>query len=159
MKKKAILVVLLVAASVFATVALAHGPRGRAGMEKRGLRDHGMMGERHGFGPLERLEKLRGELGLSDVQVEAIRAIREEVRNANAASRDQLRDGMGDVASILIANPDDLAGARKAMQAREAAMATIKDNALEGASRALKVLTPGQREKLGAIVVERQSRR
>jgi Spy/CpxP family protein refolding chaperone len=118
-----------------------------------------MRGERHGFGPLERLEMLRGELGLSDAQVEAIRAIREEVRNANAASRDQLRDGMGDVASILIANPDDIAGARKAMQAREAALAAMKDNALEGASRALKVLTPEQREKLGAIMAERHSHR
>lgn len=159
MKTKAMLVVLLVAASVFATVALAHGPRDRAAMGERGFRGHAGMGERQFLGPLERLERLRGELGLSEAQVEAIRAIRQEVRDANAASREQFRDGKGDVVSILIANPDDLAGARAAMQAREAAMAKMKDNALQGASRALKVLTREQREKLGAIVAKRGSRR
>lgn len=159
MKTKAILVMLLVAASVFATVALAHGPRGRAEMGERGIRGHAGMGERQFLGPLERLERLRDQLGLTDVQIEAIRAIGQEVRDANAASRDQLRDGKGDVVSILIANPNDLAGARAAMQARETAMAKMKDNALEGASRALKVLTPEQREKLGAIVAKRGSRR
>jgi hypothetical protein len=75
MKTKAILVVLLVAASVFATVALAHGPRGRAEMGERGIRGHAGMGERQFLGPLERLERLRDQLGLTDVQIEAIRAI------------------------------------------------------------------------------------
>jgi Spy/CpxP family protein refolding chaperone len=160
MKRKGILIVaVLVVASVIATVALAHGPRGRAAMGDRGMRGHEAMGERGLIGPLARLDALREELDLSDDQVTAIRAIALEVRDANAPRREELRGGMGDVVSLLIANPDDLAGARAAMQAREAAVAAMKDNALTGASRALKVLTPEQRKELGAIVAKRGFRR
>lgn len=153
MKKRFLVLTMLLVATLAVAAAYAGGPRhgrhgARMGMGEAGL--HGIFG---------RLGALREELGLTDQQVEQIRTIAREVRAANAGVRDDMHEGFGEVASILIADPDDLEKARVAMAEREAAMAKLKENVLQGTSRALKVLTPEQRVKLGEIVAEHKSRR
>jgi Spy/CpxP family protein refolding chaperone len=117
-------------------------------------RDHGMAG----FGPLARLERAQQELGLSDQQVGQIKTIFKGLHEQNAAYRDQLRGGLQGVMNTLIKNPNDIAAAQALIDQQADAERAMKTNLLSAASKALNVLTPDQREKLGQMIAERASR-
>ena len=138
--------------SILALVALVAAPFLYAGPGRR----HAMAG---GFGPLGHLERAQQELGLSDQQVDAIKAIFKDAREQNAAYRDQLRGGFDGVMSTLLKNPNDVAAAQAIIDQQTQAERALKSNLLSAASKALNVLTPDQREKLGQMIAERASHR
>jgi periplasmic protein CpxP/Spy len=139
--------------AVVALLAIAAVPFLYAGPGHRGQR--GM----DGLGPLARLERAQKELGLSDQQVGQIKAIFKGVHDQNAQYRDQLRGGMGGALNALLKDPNDIAGAQAIMDQQAQSERTIKSNLLNAASKALNVLTPEQRDKLGQIVAQRQQQR
>lgn len=121
---------------------------------------HGM-GHRGGaFGPLghlEHLAKAKEALGLSDQQVDQIKAIFKDLREQNATYRDQMHDGMKSAFDTLVQDPSNVAGAQAQLDRQAAAEAAMKTNALNAASKALSVLTPEQRTKLAQFVEQRHA--
>lgn len=104
------------------------------------------------------LERIKTALNLSDAQVEQIRAIHEQLREQNAASRESLHGGFGAVAQALLANPNDLAGAQALLDKQEQTERVMKMNALAAMSKAINVLTPEQRAKAAEFIAAHQAR-
>jgi Spy/CpxP family protein refolding chaperone len=146
---------ILITAVILATVALAAaplvlaGPRGRFG-------GHGMHGE--GMELLGHLRHAKEELGLSDQQVDQIKAIFAEVREQNGTYREQLHSGYHGAAEVLLANPNDIAAAQKILDEQTATERVLKTNFLNAASKALSVLTAEQRAKLSTMIEEHAER-
>jgi Spy/CpxP family protein refolding chaperone len=153
MKKRNVILISIVAlvTLIGATFVYAgpHGDRGRHG----GGPGFGMMGA------LGHLAHAKEELGLSDAQADQIKAIFKDLHEQNAALRDQIHDGMGDITDTLIANPNDIAGAQAILDRQAQAEQAMKASFLQAASKALNVLTPEQRTKLSAMVAEHRERR
>jgi Spy/CpxP family protein refolding chaperone len=155
MKKRiviALTLVLAVGALAAAPLVLADGRGGRFG---GGMGGHGFGS---GFGPLARIMHVKEELGLSDQQVGQIKAIFAETRAQTAPYREQLHGGYKGVAQTLLANPNDVAAAQALIDQQTNAERAMKTTILNGASKALAVLTPEQREKLGTMVAEHVAR-
>jgi|SRR5690349_7180557 len=108
-----------------------------------------------GFGFLGHLQKLKTELNLSDAQVDQIKAIARETHEQNAGFRDQLHGTLKDVATTLLTNPNDIAGAQAVVDRQAEAERQLKSNLITAASKALNVLTPEQRTKLALHLAER----
>ena len=117
-------------------------------------RMHGAHGFGGGFPMLAHLGHLKSELDLSDQQVDQIKSIAKDFHEQNAQYRQQLHGGLKAVAETLIKNPNDVASAQTLLDQQTAAENTMKSNALAAASKALNVLTPDQRTKLGQIMQE-----
>lgn len=123
-------------------------------------------GQRHGqgmamgmgLGPLGHLGKIQKELDLSDRQVSEIKAIFAALHQENAQYRDQLRGGFDNVISTLLRNPSDIGAAQAIIDQQAQTERALKSNILNAASKALNVLTPEQRDKLGTIISERRAR-
>jgi Spy/CpxP family protein refolding chaperone len=111
--------------------------------------------EAFGFGMMGHLGHLKAKLDLTDEQADQIKAIAKNFHEENA----QLHGGLKSVAKALIANPNDLAGAQAILDQQAAAEKAFKANALVAASKALNVLTPEQRTKLGELMAEREEHR
>jgi Spy/CpxP family protein refolding chaperone len=111
------------------------------------------------LGPFGHLEGLREELGLSDQQVEDIKAIFRNLRDQNEPYREQLRDLGGDTFNVLLQNPNDIAAAQAIADQQAAAERAMKVNGLNATAAALKVLTTDQREDLAELLKERRERR
>jgi periplasmic protein CpxP/Spy len=94
------------------------------------------------------------DLDLTAEQKDALHRIHDATRESNAAARAALHDGFVDAARILLANPQNVAGARATIDTREAALDQIKENAMTGIAQALAVLTPEQRAKLAEHLEE-----
>ncbi len=125
------------------------------------MRGHGPHGMGRELGPvmmLGHLNHAKEALGLSDQQVADIKAIFADLHTQNAASREQLHGGLKAVADALIANPNDIATAQALLDKQEALEHAMKVNALNAASKALNVLTPDQRAKLGEKLHEHVGR-
>jgi Spy/CpxP family protein refolding chaperone len=142
---------LTVSAIVVAVLALAAVPFLYAGPGHH----HGMGA---GMGPLGHLAHAQKELGLSDAQVDQIKVIIKDAHDQNAQYRDQLHGGFQSVISTLLKNPSDVAAAQAIMDQQAAAERALKTNILNAASKALTVLTPDQRSKLGTMIAEHQAR-
>ena len=154
-KRNSILALAIVTAALIAVPVLIAEPG-----HGRGPGGHGPGG--HGFGLgffAGRLEHIKEELDLSDAQAAQIKAIFQELHTQNDAYRDQFHGGLHDVAEVLLANPNDLAGAQAILDRQAAAEKAMKANMLTAASKAFSVLTPDQRAKLAAHLAERQERR
>jgi Spy/CpxP family protein refolding chaperone len=93
-------------------------------------------------------------LGLSDAQVDQIKAIAAEVHEQNATYRDQMHSGYKSVVTTLIANPSNVAAAQALVEQQNAAENAMKVNVVNGVAKALAVLTPEQREKVGKFIEE-----
>jgi Spy/CpxP family protein refolding chaperone len=106
------------------------------------------------MGHLEHLAKAKAALGLSDQQVDQIKAIAAEVHQQNATYRDQLHSGYKSVADTLIANPSNVAAAQALVDQQNAAENAMKVNVVNGVAKALAALTPEQREKVGKFIDE-----
>ena len=152
--KKAFLVAAIVALVALAAVPLVAGPGGRH------FRGHGeqMGGHGFGFGFMGHIGRLKEELNLTDAQVDQIKTIFREAHEQNADVRAQMHDGFKGVVEKLIANPNDIAGAQAIIDQQAAAERTLKTNMLTAASKALNVLTPEQRTKLGEKLAEHSER-
>lgn len=118
---------------------------------------HHMMGGGE-MGPLAHLAHAQKELGLSDAQVDQIKAIIKAAHDENAQYRDQLHGGFASIITTLVRNPNDVAAAQAIMDQQATAERALKTNMLNAASKALSVMTPEQREKLGTMVAEHQAR-
>lgn len=148
MKKRTTIIITL----VLAAGALAAAPLVLAGPHGRGP---GM----HGLGILGHLQHVKEELDLSDQQVEQIRSIFQETRQANADSRRQMHGGLREAAEILLANPNDIAGAQAVLERQAAAERELKTNILDATARAFAVLNADQRAKLRTMLDEHAARR
>ena len=150
MKKRLILITVIVAA-VAAVPFLYAGPGGHG---PRGMRGHGM----HGMAFLGHLQHAKSELGLSDAQVEQLKTIFKETREQNEPFRDQMHSTIKGIATTLLTNPNDVAGAQAVLDNQAAAEKALKSNLIAAASKALNVLTPEQRTKLALHLAEHGKR-
>jgi Spy/CpxP family protein refolding chaperone len=116
----------------------------------------GMRGEGFG-GPMffGHLGHAKQALGLTDQQTSDIKAIFKDLREQNRQFRQSQRSTMQQVAQMLINNPNDISAAQALIDQQTANERTMKTNAISAASKALNVLTPEQRSKLGAMLQER----
>ena len=122
----------------------------------------------HGMGPggdmpgammLGHLAHAKAELGLSDQQTADIKAVFQNLREENKTYRQSMHSTMSQVAQILINNPNDVASAQSLLNQQLETERVMRTNALNAASKALSVLTPEQRTKLGTMVKEHLDRR
>ena len=149
MSRKSIVTLSIAVALVLAAVPFAYAQQSRA-------RHHGSPAAHMFF--MGRLEHLKTTLDLSDQQVDQIKAIAADLRDQNAQYRQQRRGNMGAVIQTLIKNPNDIAGAQALLDQQETAQKAVRSNMLTAASKALNVLTPDQRAKLGELIDRREGR-
>jgi Spy/CpxP family protein refolding chaperone len=143
----AVIAMLVIVAAPFALAQRMHG-------ETHG----GPGGDLGGVMFLGHLQRAKHALGLSDQQVTDIENIFRDLKTQNQTYRDALHGAMGDIATTLINNPNDVAAAQALLDKQEATEHQMKVNALQAASKALNVLTPDQRSKLGDFVKEHHGR-
>jgi Spy/CpxP family protein refolding chaperone len=149
--KKRLIIITLILAAVAAVPYVYAGPGGHG---FRGM--HG--GGGHGLGFLGHLEHAKSELGLSDAQVDQLKAIMKETHEQNHQYGEQIHGTLKQVATVLLTNPNDVAGAQAVLDQQAAAEKALKSNLLVAASKALNVLTPEQRTKLALHLAEHGSR-
>jgi Spy/CpxP family protein refolding chaperone len=150
-KKRLILITLILAAVAAAVYA---GP----GRHMRGHSGHGF-GAGHGLAFLGHLDRVKDELDLSDAQVDQLKAIVKTTHEQNAQYREQMHGSFKQVATTLLTDPNDIAGAQATLDQQHAAEKVLKANLLTAASKALNVLTPEQRTKLALHLAEHSQRR
>jgi Spy/CpxP family protein refolding chaperone len=118
-----------------------------------------MRGHGHGRGGMMfGLERAKSALGLSDQQSTDIKQIFTDLKTQNEPLRTSLRGGRQAIAQVLLANPNDIAGAQVLLDKQLDAERQMKHNALIAASKALNVLTPEQRTKASAFLQERMAK-
>lgn len=105
------------------------------------------------------LGHLSEKLDLSEPQKDEIKSILRDLREENAAYRDQLRGGIHDAFAKLVENPSDIAAAQAILDQQTQAESAMKKNVLNATAKALNVLTPEQRTKLATLVSEHAARR
>ena len=155
MKKRLILITLIVAAVAAVPILYAAGP----GAHGRGPRGHGMgHGLGHGMAFLAHLQHAKSELDLSDAQMDQLKAIVQETREQNGQYREQIHGTMKNIATTLLTNPNDIAGAQAVLDRQAATEKALKTNLLVAASKALNVLTPEQRTKLALHLADHGNR-
>jgi len=142
----AILALIMVAGVPFLYAQHQHGMHG--GM-------HGMHGGAFADFGLGHLQRAKEYLDLTDAQVDQLKAIGKELHEQNAPYRKQLHGGLVQVAQTLISNPNDVAAAQAQLDQQNAVEATLKTNTLAAAAKALNVLTPDQRAKVGEFLSKR----
>jgi Spy/CpxP family protein refolding chaperone len=119
-----------------------------------------MRGKHHGHGDMMfGLERAKSALGLSDQQSTDIKQIFTDLKTQNEPLRTSVRGGRQAIAQVLLANPNDIAGAQALLDKQLDAERQMKHNALIAASKALNVLTPDQRTKASAFLQERMAKR
>jgi Spy/CpxP family protein refolding chaperone len=118
-----------------------------------------MRGHGHGRGGMMfGLARAKSALGLSDQQANDIKQIFADLRTQNEPYRTSLRGGRQAIAQVLLANPNDVAGAQALLDKQLDAERQMKVNALHAASKALNVLTPDQRSKASAFLQQRMAK-
>jgi protein CpxP len=145
-KKRLILITLILA--VVAAVPFVYAGPGGHGF--RGM--HGRGG--HGLAFLGHLDHIKSELDLTDAQVDQIKSIVKGTREQNGQYREQIHGTLKQVATVLLTNPNDVAGAQAVLDQQAAAEKALKSNLLVAASKALNVLTPEQRTKVALHLAE-----
>lgn len=117
-----------------------------------------MRGHRHGHGGMMfGLQRAKAALGLSDQQSADIKQIFTDLRTQNEPLRTSMKGGRQAIAQLLLANPNDVAGAQALLDKQLDAERQMKHNALVAASKALNVLTPDQRTKASAFLQQRMA--
>jgi Spy/CpxP family protein refolding chaperone len=142
-----LIVITIILAAVAAVPFVYAGPHGMHG----GMHHGGMQG----LAFLGHLEKIKSELDLSDAQVDQLKAIMKATHEENAQYREQMHGTLKAVATTLLTNPNDVAGAQAVLDRQADAEKVLKTNLLVAASKALNVLTPEQRTKLALHLAER----
>jgi Spy/CpxP family protein refolding chaperone len=103
------------------------------------------------------LQRAKAALGLSDQQSTDIKQIFADLRTQNEPLRTSMRGGRQAIAQVLLANPNDVAGAQALLDKQLDAERQMKHNALIAASKALNVLTPDQRAKASTFLQQRMA--
>ncbi len=151
MKKRLMLITLILAVAAVPFYLYAgpggHGRRGDFG-------GHGM----HGMRFLGHLAHAKSELDLTDAQVDQLKTIVRETREQNAQYRDQVHGTLKSVATTLLTNPNDVAGAQAILDRQASAEKALKANLLVAVTKAINVLTPEQRTKLALHLAEHGQR-
>jgi Spy/CpxP family protein refolding chaperone len=147
--KKRLIVISIILAAVAAVPFVYAGPHGMHGGRQGGMRGLAFFGH---------LEKIKTELDLSDAQVDQLKAIMKATHEENAQYREQMHGTLKAVATTLLANPNDVAGAQAVLDQQAAAEKVLKTNLLVAASKALNVLTPEQRTKLALHLADQAKR-
>ena len=162
MKKRSLILGTAVLLAVLVAVPFAYAQHRRArglgmgdGMGMHGGHGRGELGSMMMLGHLEHAQQA---LGLSDQQVNDIKAIFTDLRQQNEAYRTQLHGGFKGIAETLLADPNNIAAAQALLEKQEAAEHAMKLNALNAAAKALNILTPDQRTKLAEHVRARADR-
>ena len=150
--KKRLIIITLILAAVAAVPFVYAGPGGGHGF--RGM--HGRGG--HGLAFLGHLEHVKSELDLSDAQTDQIKEIMKATHEQNVQYRDQIHGTLKQVATTLLTNPNDVAGAQAVLDQQAAAEKALKSNLIVAASKALNVLTPEQRTKLAMHLADSANR-
>ncbi|HEX9983114.1 MAG TPA: periplasmic heavy metal sensor [Thermoanaerobaculia bacterium] len=150
MKKRTLAVVIaaLTITALAATFVYA-GPHGFRGRHRGG----GM------FDPISHVMAVREQLDLSDAQVDQIKTVFRDLREENAPHRQQVKGTIHQAAAVLLANPNDVAGAQAIVDRQAAAEKALKTNTINAVARALNVLTPQQRVKLAALAQKHMEQR
>ena len=104
------------------------------------------------------LHRAKAALGLSDQQSANIKQIFTDLRTQNEPYRASLRGGRQAIAQVLLANPNDIAGAQALIDKQTEAERQMKINALNAFSKALNVLTPDQRTKAASFLQQRMAK-
>jgi Spy/CpxP family protein refolding chaperone len=118
-----------------------------------------MRGHHHGHGGMMfGLGRAKSALGLSDQQSADIKQIFTDLKTQNEPLRTSMRGGRQAIAQLLLANPNDVAGAQALLDKQLDAERQMKHNALAAASKALNVLTPDQRTKASAFLQQRMAK-
>ena len=112
----------------------------------------------HGAMMMFRLQRAKTALGLSDQQSADIKQIFTDLRTQNEPYRASLRGGRQAIAQLLLANPNDVAGAQALIDKQTEAERQMKINALNAFSKALNVLTPDQRTKASSFMQQRMAK-
>jgi len=149
--KKRLIIITLILAVVAAVPFVYAGPGGH-GM--RGM--HGRGG--HGLAFLGHLQHIKIELDLTDAQVDQLKDIAKATHEQNGQYREQIHGTLKQVATVLLTNPNDVAGAQAVLDQQAAAEKALKSNLLVAASKALNVLTPEQRTKVALHLAEHGKR-
>lgn len=114
-------------------------------------------------GLLGHLQKLKTELAITDAQSAQLKAIMAELRTQNEQYREQLQGGRKDIATILLANPNNVSAAQALLDKQANAERAMKTNRLNATAKALAVLNAEQRaelsEKLEKFAQRRAERR
>jgi Spy/CpxP family protein refolding chaperone len=149
--KKSWIVVLTMTVAVLVAIPFAH-----AGMARRahGHYGGGGMAGHHAGAFFGHLRALHEKLDLSEAQTEQIKQIAAEVHEQNANYVSAIHDDVQAVADVLIADPNAVDKAESLLKQNAEARRQVGENILRGVSRALKVLTPEQRDKLADLVAE-----
>ena len=118
-----------------------------------------MRGNHHGHGGMMfGLERAKSALGLSDQQSTDIKQIFTDLKTQNEPLRTSMHGGRQAIAQLLLANPNDIAGAQALLDKQIDTERQMKHNALAAASKALNVLTPDQRTKASAFLQKRMAK-
>lgn len=134
--------VVLVVTAVLAAVPLIAGIHSR----RSGHGEPGAM--------LQHLHSLHGELDLTEAQKTQLKNLHERVREENSDSRRELHGSLVDAGKLLLANPDDIAGARAILQQKAAAERELRENVLRAVAEGMKILTPAQRAQIASKLDE-----
>ena len=143
MRKRTVLIALAIAALAAVPIVYAGARAGRA-------LHHGFAMQ-HGFGHdmmVGHLAHLKEELDLTDAQADQIKTIFKETRAQNKQYRQQLHGTYKNVARTLLDDPQNVAAAQALINQQSEAERALKASLVNGAAKALAVLTPEQREKL-----------
>jgi Spy/CpxP family protein refolding chaperone len=108
----------------------------------------------HGMKAMAHLAFVAGKLDLSTAQTDQIKGIFADLRTQNAPYRQQFHGGLRSIAETLVKNPNDVAAAQAILDQQNDAEKALKANTLAAVAKALNVLTPEQRAKLGTMIEE-----
>jgi Spy/CpxP family protein refolding chaperone len=114
-------------------------------------------GHRGGMMMFGHFDKIKAALGLTDQQVTQLKAVREELKTANAPYRAQMKGGFAAVAQRLLKDPNDVAGAQALIDQQATARKAMQVNVLNAASKALNILTPEQRATAAQLLQQRMT--
>jgi Spy/CpxP family protein refolding chaperone len=151
MKKRIAIVTTIAALALVAAVPMVYAQRGR-------FEGHGHGDNMLGILALGRLEKAKEKLGLTDAQTAQIKQIAVDLKQQNAPYRAQLRGGILNIAQTLVKDPNNVSAAQSLIDQQSDAERVMKTNALNAASKALNVLTPDQRVKVGELIAARAAK-
>ena len=108
---------------------------------------------------LSMLLKARAELGLSEAQTTEIRSIMKSLHDQNASLRTQRRDYTEDAIDTLVADPSAVVKAQTLIDQKAKIDRTRQTNLVNATAKALRVLSPDQRQRLAELIEERRGAR
>jgi len=159
MNKSKIVILSAAAMICFTTNAFAEeaGARGRGSFAESGKRHRF---KKHRRGGLLRIDpaKLKAKLGLTDGQVQQMRAITDAVRSRTKAQRDQIRPLRRQLRALMWADVIDANAINTVREQLKAVRLLLKDERFKAKLQVMQVLSKDQRDKMQRMHRERMQR-